>query len=34
MVVIGYVITFFVGALCGILCMAILAAGNNRDEIL
>lgn len=32
--ILGYIITFFIGSLSGMLCMAILAAGNNRDEIL
>ena len=31
--IVGYIITFFVGALIGMLCMAIVAAGNNRDEL-
>ena len=31
--IVGYIITFFVGALVGMLCMAIVAAGNNRDEL-
>ena len=26
-------ISFFAGALMGIMCMASIAAGNNRDEI-
>ena len=31
---VAVIVSFFVGALCGIFCMAMIAAGNNRDEIL
>lgn len=34
MTIVSYIVTFFAGALVGMLCMAIVAAGNNRDEIL